>query len=162
MPRRFVTADQLRVSYVDGFSLNAELFSGEKFEKLEPRRLFPVSGEKDYISFLDGEAQEQFILVGMMHLPEEQIKLISDALEEYYRIPRITKILNVKRSPSMWSWDVITDRGPYIIEITEVVSGIKEYYDGRLLFRDRKDNRYEVPNYRDLDKHSLSLLHLIL
>lgn len=162
MSRRFVTANTLRVSYVDGFSLNAELFSGEKFENLEVRRLFPVSGGSDYISFLNEEGKEEFILLGMDQLPEEQKVLINQSLEEYYRIPKITKVVSVKRSPSMWSWYVETDKGPISIEMTDVVCGIKEYFDGRLLMHDRKDNRFEVPDYRKLDKHSISLLHLML
>ena len=35
---------------------------------------------------------------------------------------------------------------------------IKQLYDGRILVRDSNDNRYEIIDYRKLDRDSLRLL----
>ena len=154
MARRFVTGDDIRISSHDKIFIDAETFSGEKYTNLEPRRLFPVTGVNDYISFLDENGEEQFILRHITDLPEDQQAILKNCLWEYYRIPKITKILNRNDNSQVFTWTVETDRGVFTFQINSYITGIKQLYDKRILITDSKDNHYEIPDINKLDPKS--------
>lgn len=154
MARRFVTGDDIRITSHDKIFIDAETFDGEKFYDLEPRRLFPVTGVNDYISFLDENGDEKFILRHISDLPEDQQKILEGCLAEYYRIPKITKILDRKDSSQVFIWTVETDRGVFTFRINSYITGIKQLYDQRILITDSKDNHYEIPDINKLDPKS--------
>ena len=52
-------------------------------------------------------------------------------------------------------WTADTDRGVREIEITHRQSDIKVIYSRRVLIKDSSDNRYEIPDYEELDAKSL-------
>jgi len=162
MPRIFVTGDDIRISSHDKIFVDVETFSGEKYYNLEARRLFPVTGVNDYISFLDENGEEKFILRHISDLPEDQQKILKNCLWEYYRIPKITRIIDRKDTSQLWNWTVDTDRGVFNFQITNVIAGIKQLYDGRILITDSKDNRYEIPDVNKLDPKSRKSIQLEL
>ncbi len=162
MPRLFVTGNDVRITSHDKIFIDAEMFTGEKYCNLEPRRLFPVTGVNDYISFLDDTGEEKFILRHITDLPEPQQEMLQKCLWEYYRIPKITKILERKDSSHLWTWTVETDRGVFTFEITNVLAAIKLFYDKRVLITDSKDNRYEIPDLYKLDPKSRKSIQLEL
>ena len=158
MPRRFITGDDVRLSVHDKIFVDAELFSGESYKNLEPRRLFPTSGASDYITFLDEKGEEMFIIRSMKDMEESQRQVLETCLWEYYRIPKITKLIKRSEKHRIWIWTVDTDRGKYTFEIQNVLQNIKQYYDGRILICDSKDNRYEIPDLYKLDRRSIKLI----
>ena len=162
MPRLFVTGNDVRITSHDKIFIDAEMFTGERFENLEPRRLFPVTGVNDYISFLDENGEEKFILRHITDLPESQQEILQKCLWEYYRIPRITRIIHRHDTAHLWTWTVDTDRGEFTFEITNVLSSIKLFYDKRVLIKDSKDNRYEIPDLYKLDPKSIKSIQLEL
>ena len=85
-------------------------------------------------------------------------KALTDALEEYYMIPRITKFLKMTEKFKIWMWTAETDKGVITFEIRNHIASVKPLYDGRVLIRDANDNRYEIPDYRQLDKNSRKML----
>ena len=162
MPRMYVTGNDIRLRSHDKIFVDVEMFTGEKFENLEPRRLFPVTGANDYISFLDENGEEKFILRHITDLPEDQQEMLRTCLWEYYRIPKITRIIHRDDSTHLWTWTVDTDRGEFTFEITNVLSSIKLFYDKRVLIKDSKDNRYEIPDLYKLDPKSIKSIQLEL
>ena len=80
-------------------------------------------------------------------------------LNEYYLIPKITALLDVSEKFGILKWTVDTDRGEQAFTIRNRHNDIKVLYDGRVLVRDSNDNRYEIPDYRKLDRHSIKLLN---
>ncbi len=162
MARTFLTGNDVRFTAHDLIFLDAELFTGEKLLNLEPRRLFPVSGTGGYISFLDDKGEERFILTKIDELEESQRTMLNSCLEEYYRIPKITEIRKINKNSSLWVWDVVTDRGRLVFEMIDVIHAIKLYYDKRVLLRDSKDNRYEIPDYTTLNRSSIKLITSVL
>ena len=50
--------------------------------------------------------------------------------------------------------EVETDRGNAVIEIRNLLYGMKLLYGSRVLLRDGSDNRYEIPDLTALDKQS--------
>ena len=130
----------------------------KKLEKLEPRRLFPVSGLTKYITLLDENGKEQAIIRNVDALMPDSKNVIKECLQEYYLVPKILKLIDINEKLGMLKWTVETDRGTHTFEIRNRHSDIKMLYDGRVLVKDSNDNRYEITDYKSLDKHSLSLL----
>lgn len=158
MARRFIDGGEIRLTVKDKIFCDVEFFTGEKMFNLEPRRLFPVSGLAEYITFLDEEGNEQFIIRKLDNMEPAQRELLCGCLEEYYRIPKITRLVSRSEKHRIWIWNVETDRGPYSFEIVNHVQSLKMFYDKRILIKDSNDNRYEIPNLYDLDKRSIKLI----
>lgn len=158
MARRYIEGDEARFTKKDMCLVDVEFFGGEIIENLEPRRLFPVSGLRQYITLLDSEGKEHAIIRSLDSLMPDSVKVIEEALTEYYLIPKITRLLDVYEKYGVIKWTVDTDRGEQTFSIRNPFNDIKVLYDGRVLVRDSNDNRYEIPDYRVMDKKSLKLL----
>ncbi len=158
MSRNFINGDEIRITVKDKIFCDVEFYSGQKFTDLEPRRLFPVSGISQYITFLDENGEEQFILRNIENMEESQRKLLLGCLEEYYRIPRITRLISRSEKHKIWLWNVETDKGEYTFEIINHIQSMRMFYDKRILIKDGNDNRYEIPNIYELDKRSQKLI----
>ena len=159
MARLYVNGDEVRFTRRDMCSVDAEFYDGKRIENLEPRRLFPVSGMTRYITLLDEDGKEQAIIRNIDTLMTESKKVIEACLREYYLIPKIKRLIDSTEKYGILKWTVETDRGMCSFEIRNRHSDIKMLYDGRVLVRDSNDNRYEIPDYRTLDKHSMVLLN---
>ena len=159
MARLYVNGDEVRFTRRDMCSVDAEFYDGKRIENLEPRRLFPVSGMTRYITLLDEDGKEQAIIRNIDTLMPESKKVIEACLREYYLIPKIKRLIGSTEKYGILKWTVETDRGMCSFEIRNRHSDIKMLYDGRVLVRDSNDNRYEIPDYRTLDKHSMVLLN---
>lgn len=158
MARLYIDGDEVRITKRDFCCVDVELYSGQKLEKLEPRRLFPVSGLTKYITLLDENGKEQAIIRNVDALMPDSKNVIKECLQEYYLVPKILKLIDINEKLGMLKWTVETDRGTHTFEIRNRHSDIKMLYDGRVLVKDSNDNRYEITDYKSLDKHSLSLL----
>ncbi len=158
MSRNFVDENNIRLTVNDGIFIDAELYNGEKFTELEPRRLFPVSGLTKYISLLDNDGEEQFIIRDVNRLQPESRDALMSSLNEYYLIPKITRLIKRTEKFKIWMWTVDTDKGVYTFEIRNSYQSIKTLYDGRILIKDGNDNRYEIPDLNKLDKRSIKLI----
>lgn len=132
---------------------------GTKVEELEPRRLFPVNDENKYISLIDKDGKEQTIIRDIAKLDGDSAKVITRSLNEYYIVPKITKVIEVYEKGSINRWTVETDRGVISFQIKARYTDIKIFPKGRILVRDTNDNRYEIPNVSKLDKHSMHQLN---
>ena len=162
MARLYVEYDMARFTRKDITHVDMELYDGRKFENLEPHRLFPLSGLEKYITLLDWEGIERAIIRDIRTLPESERKIIEDCLKEYYLIPKVTKINDCREKFGVVSIDVETDRGHAVIEIRNIIHGLKLLYGKRVLFRDSNDNRYEIPDLGQLDKRSRQLIDSFL
>lgn len=159
MARTYIDGDEARFTKKDIALVDMEFYDGRKIENLEPRRLFPVSGRTKYITLLDSEGKEQAIIRDTETLMPESKEVILECLREYYMIPKISAIIDRSEKYGILKWTVDTDRGIQTLRIRNRNADIKTLYDGRILIRDSNDNRYEIPDYRVLDKKSLQLLN---
>ncbi|MBP1587835.1 MAG: DUF1854 domain-containing protein [Clostridia bacterium] len=158
MARISIKGDEVRFVRKDSTTVDAIFFDGNVLEDLEPRRLFPVSGGNKYITLLDKDNKEQAVIRDVDALIPESREIILACLSEYYMIPRILKVLDRTEKFGILKWTVETERGTAEFTIQNRHNDIKIFYDGRVLVRDSNDNRYEIPDYRTLDRHSLKLL----
>jgi hypothetical protein len=158
MARTFIDGSEIRITVKDKIFCDVEFYTGDKFTDLEPRRLFPVSGLSEYITFLDSEGEEKFIIRKLDNMEPEQKAILLGCLEEYYRIPKITRLISRSEKHKIWMWNVETDRGEYTFEIINHIQSMKMFYDRRILIKDGNDNRYEIPDIYALDKRSQKLI----
>ena len=162
MARLYVEYDAAHFVRKDIALVDMYLFDGRKFEDLEPRRLFPLSGLDKYVTLLDNKGKECAIIRDLCSLPKEERDVIEDCLREYYLIPKITEIYDLTEKYGLIAIDAETDRGRCKIEIRGIVHSMKLLYDNRVLLRDSNDNRYEIPDLMKLDRRSISLIESFL
>ncbi len=162
MSRNYINGDEVRITKGEFNLVNMEHINGTKWNGLEPKRLFPLSGLDKYISLLDSDGREIAIIRSLAALMPESRKAVEDSLEEYYLIPKISAITERVEKSGILKWTVQTDYGKRRFDIKNRHSDIKSLYDGRVLIKDSDDNRYEIPNINELDTHSKRLLSLDL
>ncbi|MEG2118316.1 MAG: DUF1854 domain-containing protein [Clostridia bacterium] len=160
MSRLYIDGDEAKFTSSTFNLVNLELITGEKYENLEPRRLFPLSGLKKYISLLDEFGHEKAIIRNIDSLMPDSKNVIQKSLDEYYLIPKIIEILDRSEKYGVLKWTVKTDRGVRSFDIKNRNRDIKILFDDRILVRDADDNRYEIPNMKSLSKESLSILYM--
>ena len=162
MERVYIEYDNAHFIRKDITLVDVELFDGRKFQNLEPRRLFPRSGLEKYITLLDEEGIEMAIIRDLNTLAPEERAIIEGCLEEYYLIPRVTQILNMREKFGVITFTTDTDRGPAVIEIRNILHGLRMIHGNRVLIRDSNDNRYEIPDLTMLDKRSRQFIECFL
>lgn len=158
MDRIYIKGDEVKFIRKDTCKVDAIFWDGTTIENLEPRRLFPVSGGNKYITLLDEDNKERAIIVDVDKLLPEAQEPILECLREFYLVPKILRVIDRIEKYGTLKWVVETDRGIVTFTINNRHSDIKIFYDGRVLVRDSNDNRYEIENYLQLDKHSRKML----
>ena len=153
MERRYITKED-KITASENNLVNLSLASGESFENLEPRRLFPVNRPDEYITLLDFEGVERGVIRNISELNAESRVVICASLDDYYLVPQITKIVSIAEKYGNLHWIVETDRGRKEFDIRNRNSDIRIYSDGRVRVRDSDDNRYLIDDWQVLDKHS--------
>jgi hypothetical protein len=151
MARQYIDSDEVRITRGAAYTLNLEFFDGRKFEEVEARSLFPISGPTRYITLLDKDGKEIAVIRNLNTIMPESREAVEDALREYYLIPKIIRILDRDEKYGVLKWTVETDRGIREFDIKNRQSDIKTVYGNRVLIRDANDNRYEIPDWEKLD-----------
>ena len=154
----YIEGSSLKLTPVDRIFVNAEFYSGEKFENAELHRMFPITGLTQYIALIDSEGNEIGIIRDLNDLIPESRDVALGCLDEYYMMPRIKRFIKMSEKFKIWMWTVETDKGICTFEIRNHITAIKPLYDGRILIKDANDNRYEVPDVKKLDNKSYNML----
>ena len=151
--RIYVTKDD-SITKNENNLVNLTLSYGTSYERLEPRRLFPVSRQDFYISLLGEDGVEVAIIKSLGDLSQDSQDVIRYSLDDYYLVPHITRILSITEKNGKITWNVETDRGFKQFDIRNRNHDIRVYPDVRVRVRDSDDNRYVIDNYNVLDKRS--------
>ena len=154
----FIDGPEAKIVRTGDTLVELQLYSGEIYSDLEPRYLFPLSGNKKYITLLDSRLKEQAIIRDLSHLDPQSRAALESCLAEYYIIPKILGVVDVSDKFGVHTWTCRTDRGLRKFRIKDRHVSIKLLYDGRVLVRDVNDNRYEIEDINKLDKKSQRLL----
>lgn len=160
MQRIYIEKDAKITCREGDFRLDVQLDNGSCFENVEARCLFPTEQPNQYITLLDEEGQEVAIVRDLDALSSESALAVRQALKERYLIPRITKIIHFEGKPGGFYITAQTDRGVCRFKIHNRQHHVKPLSDYRVLIRDSNDNRYEITDYRTLDRKSLNSLLL--
>lgn len=160
---RYIDGPEIRITPNDGIFVDAEFYhTKEKLTGLEPHRLFPKSGGNRYVTLLDAEGNEVALIRDTANLAPESREVIERALEEYYMIPKILRFISMVDTFKIWMWTAETDHGILTFEVKNHISTVKPLYDGRVMITDTSDNRYEIPDYRKMDKRSVRMIEKML
>ena len=118
------------------------------------RRLMPLSNPEAYISLAADEDTEIGILVNPSELTPESLKIVQEELDKRYFTPTIQKIYRVKEQFGVHEWEVQTERGRITFSVRGLNQNIKQVPPARLFVTDVRGNRYDIPDYRELDVQS--------
>ena len=161
--RFYVDKYTARIERVDVYLVNVICSDGRVFERLEPRRLFPVSDLDNYITLLDEDENEVAFIRRMDEIDKESAKALNECFREFYFIPKIYAVTDVDDHAGVCNWSVKTDRGDITFRIRNVRNDIKySPATQEIRIRDTNDNRYLVPNYLELDRRSQRLINSYL
>lgn len=154
----FIDGPEVKITRTGETTVSMQTYAGQEYTDLEPRRLFPMSGLTKYITLLDSELKEQAILRDLAGLDPDSRQAVEACLNQYYMIPKILQVQDITEKFGIVTWTCRTDRGVRSFRVRNRTRDIKLLYDGRVLIRDSNDNRYEIDDYRTLDKKSRALL----
>ncbi len=157
MPR-YVEGPDIRLTPNDVIFVDVEFYTGEKYTGVELRRMFPITGLTKYIALVDSEGEQIAVIRDLNDLMPESKAVAEKCLEEYYMIPRITRFIKMSEKFKIWMWTAETDKGVYTFEIRNHITAVKPLYDGRVLIKYANDNRYEIPDVKQMDKKSLKMI----
>ena len=146
--------DKDKIEVNENNLVNLTLQDGRVFEKLEPRRLFPVSRIDEYITLLNTDGAEVAVIRSIKDITKESKEVIEYSLNDYYLVPHILRIISITEKNGKIHWTVETDRGYKEFDVRNRNHDVRVYSDGRVRVRDSDDNRYIISDYRKLDKHS--------
>ena len=154
MSERIYITKNDKITVNENNLVNLTLQDGSLYEKLEPRRLFPVSRIDEYITLLDEEGKEIAVIRKLTDIDPASKEVIDYSLSDYYLVPHILKILSITEKNGKVHWIVETDRGYKEFDVRNRNHDVRVYSDGRVRVRDSDDNRYIISDYRKLDAHS--------
>lgn len=161
MSERIYVTDKDRISVCENNLVTLTLENGEKYDFLEPRRLFPVSREDEYITLLDGDGRECAVIRSLKGLDADSRRVVNESLESYYLVPEITRIIDIVQKYGNIHWHCESDRGILMFDVLRG-NDIKYSADGRVRIRDSNDNRYIISDFNKLDKKSKAKLTIYL
>ena len=154
MSERIYVSNKDQITVNENNLVNLTLQDGRFFEKLEPRRLFPVSRIDEYITLLDTDGIEVAVIRSINDITKESREVIEYSLNDYYLVPHILRIISITEKNGKIHWCVETDRGIKEFDVRNRNHDVRVYSDGRVRVRDSDDNRYIIADYRKLDSHS--------
>ena len=157
MSRIYIDRYTGRISRTDLYLVSVTLKDGTVLEDLEPRRLFPISQKDMYITLLDRDEKEAAVVRALDELDEDSARALCECFDEFYRIPRITRVLSCNEKSGGLTWLVETNYGKVKFRVSNRYINIKKFPKGRVVIRDTNDNRYEIVDWNALDAHSRHL-----
>ena len=151
-----------KITLTDVFNVSLTLGDGTTYNDVELRRLFPISDSDHYISLIDKNEKEIAMIRSYDDITPESAAAVKACFNDYYLIPKITKILECSDSTGALTMKVETDHGNAEFRIRNRHSDMKIYPEDRVIIRDSSDNRYEIESLAALDRKSWILISSFL
>ena len=119
---------------------------------------FPLSAAVEAVVFFDVVGEEIGVMKHVDALDAHSRRLLQLEMEQAYFMPRIEALLALEEALSVETWTVATDKGERSFEVRDPRNNVRTMGKSRVIIKDVDGNRYEVPNWRALDRHSIGLL----
>ena len=160
---RFLTSENSVFSRTEGGFLS--LKTGEKeYTRIGVYLTFPLTNPEEFISIreADEKAKEIGLIGKLSDLPSDQQEMLREQIRLRYFMPVITRILDIKDEYGYAYWHVMTDFGA--CRFTTQMSGdaVISLSDSRLLVTDIDSNRYEIPDFYQLNVMERKKLDLFI
>ena len=122
---------------------------------------FPLTDPDGYVIVSHAHTRAFLALLrDYKRLDPDSLRVVQEALEESYFLPRITKIVKIDDDFHVMVWQVETDRGPRTFEVRSRQRDIRWLSDHHVVITDVDGNRYEIEDLRRLDPESRELLEM--
>ena len=118
----------------------------------------PLSAGLERVVFFDTEGDEIGCLKNASCLDGESLKLLREELDKAYFMPSIERIEEITDHLGLELWKVKTNRGERSFEVRQPRKNVRIISPKRMIVKDVDGNRYEIKDWRMLDKNSLSSL----
>ena len=151
---RYLDAADLTFTRSEVGTTRLEIQNEACYLRVVVRRLMPLSNPDGYISLAADEDTEIGILVNPSELAQDSQKILQEELDKRYFTPTIQKVYRVKEQFGIHEWEVETERGRITFSVRGLNQNIKQVPPARLFVTDVRGNRYDVPDYRELDAQS--------
>jgi hypothetical protein len=129
---------------------------GQSHVGVEPVRSFPISEPERLISLLGSDGKEITSIADLAELPSEVAQLVRRELADREFLPRIERIVRVKRHKEPHEWEVVTDRGRVQFLLRD--DDIRRLGPTRAILVDMHGVRFYIPDSRQLDAKSQRIL----
>ncbi len=157
MPRNYLDKNA-KIELTDVYNVRLTMPDGTVYEKVELRRLFPISDRDRYVSLIDENEHEIAMIRSFDDVSEDSAAAVRACFNDYYLIPKILKITECSDSTGMLKISAITDHGETSFRIRNRHYDMKIYDNNRVIIRDSDDNRYEIEDLAKLDRKSWLLI----
>ena len=152
--QRFLDASELTFTRSQVGTARLEIRNEVCHLRVIVRRLMPLSHPEQFISLAADEDTEIGILASPSELAPESLQILNEELDKRYFTPIIQKIYRVKEQFGIHEWEVETERGRATFLVRGLNQNIKQAPPARLFVTDVRGNRYDIPDYRELDAQS--------
>jgi hypothetical protein len=153
--------EEVSVRYDEKGRLVLTLGANRTFAGVVPVRCFPLSAPSEWISFVDENGQEVFLLETLEDLEEDTRKLIVEDLRRREFLPRITRILRIEPSSEPSLWVVETDKGKMEF-VLSTEDDVRQIDQKTLLITDSKGMRFIIRDADKLDRKSKKAIRRFL
>ena len=151
---RYLDPDTLTFTRSEVGTARLEIRKEACYLRVVVRRLMPLSNPDRYISLAADEDTEIGILVNPSELDSGSLEILQEELDKRYFTPTIQKVHRVKEQFGTHEWEVETERGHVTFLVRGLNQNIKQVPPARLFVTDVRGNRYDIPDYRELDAQS--------
>ena len=145
-------------AWQDDFHVLHVSVDDREFHDVRPRRLFPLSGKADLISFIAEDGREVLLLAHPHKLDRRSRACVERALGRMYYMPKIVRVDSITEAMGVAQWKVMTDRGYAVFEIAERNRDIRMFAGGRYVISDVDGNRFEIEDINALDERSRNVV----
>lgn len=139
-----------------------QLGAERTYVQVQVARAFPLSLPESYIGLRDAKDKDIGMLVTLEGLDPESRRLLDDELARRYFLPKITRVLKVKKEFDTVNWEVETDKGPRKFVVHNLKDSVHQIPRGPVLITDRTGARYEIPDLAQLPGDAVALLMRVL
>ena len=160
MQRLYLDGNKTQITLRDDTMLDIILEDNTEFKCVEARRLFPISNGDIYITILDDKQNEIAIIKDLSSLNKDSKNAVLRALDEYYMIPKITKIYDAYMKYGVMHVTAQTEQGECYFELYDRAHNLKVLPSGRVMLKDTNDNRYQIEHISQIDKKALDVFLL--
>ena len=138
-----------------GDALRLTVENDRSYLKVRVVRAFPLTEPNEFFGLIDStNGKEIGVLRDLRGIDSQTVRLLYEALNKGYFVPKINKINRISREFGTVYWEVETDRGNRRFVMRGIRDSMHEIEPGRYLVLDIDRNRFEIPQLADMDARS--------
>lgn len=158
---RYISPEEAIFRTTDGGVLTLQI-DDNFYSKVDVYQAFPLSLENKFISIRNEKDEEIGVIKDLADFDQESREAVLEEIQWRYYTPKIKRILSTKEEYGHMYWDVETDRGFRKFVTRGRDQSILPISNTRILIIDMTGNRFEIPNYRELDQKSFRYIESLV